>query len=194
MTDHTFGIVEGLNQKEPVVVILGNAAVGLGIDFVGRHDIENGEAFDRFAMMKRQTVRDTSASIMAADIEGCVSEMLYNGDLICRHFPFGIGRMAGIRAAFGFTTIAISTQIAGDNGKILRQTIHNLVPYDMGLRIPAQEQERERGPGTPGPESYFGHTGVDSMSRKIFKICQGSYLCWRCVDPACDPRHTYLNW
>ena len=140
MTDHTFGVVEELDRKEPVIVVFCDTTVGLGIDFVGRHDIENGEAIYRFSVIQRQAVRDTAASIMTANVEFRVSEMLHHSDLIYRHFPFGIEHVRCIETTLGLATITVSAKVASNHGKILCQTVRDLVPHDMALRIPVQEQ------------------------------------------------------
>ena len=52
VTDHPFRVIEWLDQEEPVIVILGDAAVGLVIDFIRRYYIENGDPFNAFDMVQ----------------------------------------------------------------------------------------------------------------------------------------------
>ena len=64
-----------------MIVILGNPAVGLVVDFICRHNIQNREMLNAFRVIQSHPVCYAAATIVAANVESFESKMFHYRNL-----------------------------------------------------------------------------------------------------------------
>jgi len=67
------------------------------------------------------------------------AQRLHQFHAVAGHLPFGI---VGVPLIGRWSAaVAITAQVGGDHGEMLGQLLGDLVPDDVGLRVPVQQQE-----------------------------------------------------
>ena len=90
-------------------------------------------------MVERETIGDAGAAIVPDETEADVAKLLHHRDGVLGHQPLRVERALFAARRAG---PAIAAQIHEDDGKALRELRRNPVPFDMGLRIAVQQQQR----------------------------------------------------
>jgi hypothetical protein len=103
-----------------------------------RNDVEDRRASDAAGMIEAHAVKHARAAIVAGRVETLKAERLHHLHLILRHRPERIAAVVG--AARRLLGIAITTQIGGDDGEVLRQTRRDLVPGHVRERVAVHQQ------------------------------------------------------
>ena len=91
-------------------------------------------------MIERHPIGGARAPVVARDHESLVAEMAHDVDLVLRHAAERV--VAVIRQASGLAAVAVSAEISGDHGEILRQARRDEAPVVMRQGIAVQEQHR----------------------------------------------------
>ena len=106
----------------------------------GGYDVQHRQLSHPLGVVLGQAVGDAGAPVVAHQEEGIEPQLLHYAHLVLGHGALGILGM--LRVAGGLAAVAVTPQVGGHHGEVPRQQRRNLVPHDVGLRIPVQQQHR----------------------------------------------------
>jgi hypothetical protein len=129
-----------LDQQEPVKIGFGEFDRGLFVHRQRRCDVQRNQLLDALRMIKRQTIADAPAAIVADQKEILMAQRAHHVDLVLRHHAFGI--VAVVRQPFRLVAVAVPAQIRRDHSETGRQLFGDLVPDRVGLWVAVQQQQR----------------------------------------------------
>src|SRR5258707_1914890 len=138
--DQIFRHRMGLREKRRVE----NAACGYPVQtgpiVVGRQDVQDRYLRQTLRMIKRKTISDATASVMANNAETFMAKSCHHFNHDPSHRALGVGRVVGI--GLWHLRETVSRQISNDELEVLRQLRRHKVPHHMCLWISVQQQER----------------------------------------------------
>ena len=143
-----FGNRIRLNLEEPPHVARRELLVRAGIHRERGRDVEHRDARDRCGRVERHAVGHPAAAVVPGDEEALVPEAAHHRELIARHDARSVVRAAF--AAVGFARIAVPAQVGQHDREPFRQPAGDLVPADVRLRMPVQQQQRRTAAAAQG--------------------------------------------
>ncbi len=107
-------------------------------------------------------MRDARAAIVRDDGEAIEAERFHHRDLVRRHRALGVIPVFGVTRRLAAVTIA--PEVGGDDGEAFRKLGRDLVPCQMGLRMPVEQQQRR--PAATDRRANMDIAGIDVLPAK----------------------------
>ena len=144
----------------------GKLAVHVIKSSLRRHNIKRGEGSNPFWMIKCHAMSDTRASIVTNNMERFKAKFFHHFNLILCGRAFAVDAQVTLRSGWLFA-VTIATQIRGNDGVMRGKFGSDLMPFNIGLGIPVQQQQ---GWSSPAMHEVDRDTiGFDSGFRKVVK-------------------------
>jgi len=125
---------------EPVKVRLDELDRDVGIQVIGRDDVEHRQAGHLVGMIESHPVGDPSAAIVPDHGELVEAEALHDLDLVERHRPL---RVVGVvLAVWRLAAVAVAAQVGHDHRIVLGELGRDQPHRDVRLRRAVHQQQR----------------------------------------------------
>ena len=138
--DESLREVERLAEEEPVIRAHRDARIDRLEHVEGRHDIEEGHAFDRVGVVKREPVGDAAAPIVPGHGETLEPKLTHHLDHVLCESALRIRRVA--RLASRLRARPVAAQVGTDHGVGVGESWRHGMPHDVRLRISVKEEKR----------------------------------------------------